>query len=464
MKLRIIPAIMLLLLLLLLLPVAASAAQQTPADAGVPLFLNGKQLKPEVEPRIINDVTMVPVRIIAEELGSKVEWHPDSRKVTVVKDSMNIEMVIDRLEAAVNGVPAKLDSAPVLLAGNTLLPVRFVAEHLGVEVNWNEVERAVYLQQKLVEAEKPGSEDPLPVDKPSDASEKPVSVINKIEMTATQLLIQADDAGQLTPSVFNLQNPSRIVIDIPGTALAPSLYKDETAKIGETVSNNVYVSNVRYSLYSLNPSAVRIVLDMKENMELSWTTGMNSASLVAVLQKAPKYKVVIDPGHGDQDPGAKAVNGRTEKEFNLSMGLKVYERLKKETLIEPLLTRSDDTFIALDDRAKFANDRNAALYVSIHGNSYLASLSGTETYYYKEDSLRFAQIMHKHVTAASGLPDRNVRQEPFRVIKATYMPAVLLEIGYLSNEHDSALMFDEAFQNKVADAIVAGIKEQLGIQ
>jgi N-acetylmuramoyl-L-alanine amidase len=466
---------MLLLLAALLLPTLASAAPQDSSTAGVPLFFNGKQLKPEVAPRIIKDVTMVPVRIIAEELGSKVEWNQEARKVTIIKDSLKIEMVIDRLSATVNGANSKLDSAPVLIAGNTLLPVRFVAENMGIEVNWNDVKQAVYLKEKAVVAP-PNSGSDLtpgqtgnPADKPSPNTPgtvvggKSLPVIKTIDTTSSQLLIKAD-SGELKPNVFALQNPKRIVVDIPNAVLDPSLYKDEVTKSGETVSKNVYVSNVRYSLFNLNPHTVRIVLDMKESAELKWESGWNTAALAGVFQKSPKYKVVIDPGHGDQDPGAKAVNGNTEKEFNLTMGLKVYNLLLQETQIQPLMTRNDDTFVPLDERAQFANDRNADVFVSIHGNSYLSTSTGTETYYYKADSTGFAQIMHKHLAAATGLPDRGVRQQPFRVVKVTNMPAVLLEVGYLSNAGDTALMFDDAFQNKVAGSIVAGIKEQLGIQ
>jgi N-acetylmuramoyl-L-alanine amidase len=463
---------LLLLLIVFMLPVIAFAAPQSSAG-GVPLFLNGKELKPEVFPRIINDVTMVPVRIIAEELGSKVTWNQEAQKVTITKDALKIEMVINQLPATVNGVKNNLDAAPLLIEGNTLLPVRFIAENMGIEVSWDDVQRAVFLIAKPVVAAKPtpaptpGTVQPLPnpADKPVD---KPVTVANgnvlstikTIEMTASQLLIKAD-TGELKPTLFTLQDPTRIVIDIPNAVLDPSLYKDDTSKSGSTVSKNVYVSNVRYSLYNVSPSAVRVVLDMKESMDLTWTSGLNTAALVGTIQKPGKYRVVIDPGHGDQDPGAKAVNGRSEKEFNLTMGLKVYNLLLKETQIQPYLTRNNDTFIPLDDRADFANSRLAHLFVSIHGNSYKATSTGTETYYYKEDSVDFAQTMHDYLVAATGLPDRGVRQEPFRVVKATNMPAVLLEVGYLSNEGDTAQMFDEAFQNKVALAIVAGIKKQL---
>lgn len=464
MKLRLVTTLLSLLLIALLIPAFASAASQG-STVGIPLYLNGKQLNPEVAPRIIKDVTMVPVRIIAEELGSKVSWNQEQQQVTITKDSLNIQMVIDKPSATVNGVKLPLDAAPLLMEGNTLLPVRFIAENMGIEVNWNDVARAVYLKDKTGTSEtvSPPTGQPDTTDKPAtDANGNPLPVIQSIEMTPTQLLIKADK-GALQPSSFSLRDPNRIVIDIPNAVLNPSLYKNEASKSGDTVSSSVYVSNVRYSLYNNNPYTVRVVLDMKDSIDLKWESGVNTPTLVGVLNKA-KYKVVIDPGHGDQDPGAKAANGRNEKEFNLMMGTKVYNLLQKEPQIQASMTRSDDTFIPLDDRGKFANDLNADIFVSIHGNSYVATSTGTETYYYKSDSVEFANIMHNHLAAATGFPDRGVRQEAFRVVKITNMPALLLEIGYLSNPKESATMFDEAFQNRVAEAIVAGIKEQLNIK
>ncbi len=200
-----------------------------------------------------------------------------------------------------------MDAAPVLIAGNTLLPVRFIAENMGIGVNWNDVNRAVYLSDKSVIADKPApapnpgtvlpptGQTDKPADKPSmdspvtDANGKPVPVINTIDMTSSQLLIKAD-SGELKPNVFSLHGPERIVIDIPNATVDPSLYKDAAAKSGETASKNASVSNVRYSLYNNNPYTVRIVLDMKDAMDLKWESGLNTAALAAVFQKRRKVQ------------------------------------------------------------------------------------------------------------------------------------------------------------------------------
>jgi len=178
------------------------------------------------------------------------------------------------------------------------------------------------------------------------------------------------------------------------------------------------------------------------------------------------YIVVLDPGHGGRDVGAAGINGLPEKEFTLSLAQKVRDLFGKEEQIQVYMTRDDDTFISTQDgfRPNYANNLKADLFVSIHGNSFSsASVSGTESYYHDLSSRQFAAIVHKHVARATGLRDRGLRRKDLFVLRDTHMPAVLLEIGYLTNPHDERLLGDENFQEKVAEAVVRGVKEYLRI-
>lgn len=182
---------------------------------------------------------------------------------------------------------------------------------------------------------------------------------------------------------------------------------------------------------------------------------------------APIYKVVLDPGHGDKDRGATGASGQDEKDFTLQLSHKVRERLEQEPQIEVYMTRTDDSFISSIDRERpeFANQLDADIFVSIHGNTFTdAGVSGTETYYYREESLQLAEIMHKHTVEATGFRDRGVKKENFFVVKDTKMPAVLLEVGYLTNPQDEEQLLKDEVQNRIAASIVAGIKEYLNIQ
>lgn len=181
--------------------------------------------------------------------------------------------------------------------------------------------------------------------------------------------------------------------------------------------------------------------------------------------KGPKmYTVVIDPGHGGRDKGATGASGAYEKDFTLQLSKKLMKLLEKEELIEAYMTRSDDSFISSVDRerVKIAIDKGADLLLSIHGNTYTdAKVSGTETYYFTEQSRTLAEVIHKHAVKATGFRDRGVKVEDFFIIKDAPMPSVLLELGYLTNPQNEAQLLKEEVQNEIAKAIVTGLKEYM---
>lgn len=463
---KVVSSLLALFLLLLIIPTV------THAEETIPLYLNGKQLKPEVAPRLVNSVTLVPVRIISENLGAEVKWNQEELKVSIDKDKTHIDLWIDKKTAQVGGKSVELESAPLLVAGNTLVPIRFVAESLGIKVDWDNDKRAVFVTT-LPTGSVPGTGAggglgtgtgtgsgggiQLPGDTQKPTPNPTGPVIESVQATADQIVLTGSNA--LTATHFYLSNPERIVVDVPNVRLGQAL----NPKLGEVNGSGAVISKVRYSLYSDNPASVRVVIDLKSKS--SYTVEENkNANQVIIKLKQTKFNVMIDAGHGDHDSGAVSITGKYEKTFNLAVALKVNALLEKEPLINPILTRNDDTFLELDERVAKANNAGVDIFVSIHANKYTPNVTGTETYYWKEDSIQLANIMHRFVTDAAGLPDRKVRQNNFRVITKTNMPAVLLEIGYLSNANDEAQLFSPAFQNRVAQGIVDGIKSYLKIQ
>lgn len=180
-----------------------------------------------------------------------------------------------------------------------------------------------------------------------------------------------------------------------------------------------------------------------------------------------QFIVVIDPGHGGRDEGATSASGQEEKYFTLNLAEKVQNLLEQVSEIKVYMTRETDIFLSAEQgtRQAFANDLDADLYISIHGNTFSdPSVSGTESYYYHEDSKAFAETMHEYVTSATGFEDRGLRQEPYFVVKDTNMPAVLLEIGYLTNPANEQKMLSDDFQLKIAKAICDGVKDYLGLE
>lgn len=190
------------------------------------------------------------------------------------------------------------------------------------------------------------------------------------------------------------------------------------------------------------------------------TTASLNKNMATSQGVSKRYKIVIDAGHGGKDPGAEGASGNRERAYTLALSTKIYDLLQQEPMFEAHCTRTDDTFVNLKDRAQMANDLDADAFVSIHGNTYSdPDISGTETYYYADDSLLFASEVHEELAEATGFKDRGVKRESWEVLKLSNHLAILLEIGFLTNPSDESNMLSETHQNRTAQAIVSGIKK-----
>lgn len=177
-----------------------------------------------------------------------------------------------------------------------------------------------------------------------------------------------------------------------------------------------------------------------------------------------KKLIVIDAGHGGKDPGARGITGRLEKDFNLTIALKLRDLLQLNPNIEVHLTRDTDVFLELSERSAFANKLKADGFISIHANNTgSATPSGYETWYTRDASKKFAEAMHKKVLPATGFIDRKVKVGSLAVCRETKMPAILLEAGFLSNPVEEAMLFTESWQDKYVKAIYEGICEYFGV-
>jgi N-acetylmuramoyl-L-alanine amidase len=216
-------------------------------------------------------------------------------------------------------------------------------------------------------------------------------------------------------------------------------------------------------------------------------------------------RIVIDPGHGGHDTGTLGPTGLEEKEVVLDVGLKLRKLLEQNTGCEVVMTRSDDTFIPLEERTAIANEKSADLFISVHANaSPDKSARGIETYYLNftsnrdalevaarenassqeavhqlqdlikkiamtekiEESQDFAsQVQHQvftHVTKASGAQrDRGIKKAPFVVLIGANMPSVLAEISFLTNPKDERLLRRPDYREKIAEALYEGIVDYL---
>ncbi len=180
-----------------------------------------------------------------------------------------------------------------------------------------------------------------------------------------------------------------------------------------------------------------------------------------IAKKPPiKNKVVIDPGHGGSDYGAIR-EGINEKDITLDISKKVASYLKSKGF-KPVLTRTDDTFLELQERCDITDNENPEIFVSIHVNSAVATEPyGIETHYYHENSKELAEIIQKHMISNINSKDRGVIKSKFYVINHTDVPAVLVEIGFLSNPEERTDIMSEKRKQATVKAISDGIAEYL---
>jgi N-acetylmuramoyl-L-alanine amidase len=216
--------------------------------------------------------------------------------------------------------------------------------------------------------------------------------------------------------------------------------------------------------------------------------------------------VVIDAGHGGVDPGAVGPNGTREKMVTLAVSRRVAELLRDDPRFEVRMTRDRDTLIALRDRGRFANqwrdEGQPALFLSIHCNAHTSRAeTGYETYFlseartadarrvqqmedaaaqyeerprgtgldfilsdlrqnqYLRESSDWAQMIQNRLREVHPGPNRGVKQAGFAVLVGAFMPAVLVEIGFISNRAEESMLADAQQQETIARQLAAGVRD-----
>jgi len=260
---------------------------------------------------------------------------------------------------------------------------------------------------------------------------------------------------------------------------------DSTGKIYTVTFPTKYAANLQNGVVNLNDSMFETVTIVK-NILTSKTSIVFKArekfayvimsrpqtndTAITILRPSSKGDklVVIDAGHGGEEPGA--VNGNLkEKDINLDIALRLNELLKKKN-INTYMIREKDSFVGLYERAFIANSLNAALFISIHNNAMEdKSYGGTMTLYHIKsgegsgfNSLSFAKNLQNSLVKTLGTSDRNTRARPdLVVLKATKMPASLAEIAFMTNQTDRQNLQKEDFRQKAAQALCDAIVKSL---
>ena len=181
--------------------------------------------------------------------------------------------------------------------------------------------------------------------------------------------------------------------------------------------------------------------------------------------KKNKFYVVIDPGHGGPDSGAIGIGGLRETDVVLDVSKIVTNILNKKG-VKVKMTRTNEIDLDLGPRVSMANNTKADIFVSIHANASVGkkrNINGLETFYYSgwKGRLLAEKIQKQIIKVSPGSPDRGVRRGSYFVIKQTNMPAVLVEIGFVTGKLDGSRLSKDMHRERVAYAIARGILEYL---
>jgi len=243
---------------------------------------------------------------------------------------------------------------------------------------------------------------------------------------------------------------AQILVDIPSAMLAT----DQPRLVFEQGP----VSDVK--LLQIAPTAVQVQIGLRGYR--GHDVLANSQGLRVLVNESPLagHKILIDPGHGGQDPGAIGWTGLREKDVVLDISLRLRDLLENQGA-QVILARDDDRYISLLDRACLAEKTGAEVFVSIHVNSSVnREANGTETYYYYADpkGQELATLIQREMLMGLDLSNRAPRpNRDFVVLKENTVPAVLTEVAFISNRAEEKLLSQPEFRQKAAEAIFRGL-------
>lgn len=181
------------------------------------------------------------------------------------------------------------------------------------------------------------------------------------------------------------------------------------------------------------------------------------------LDEPKEPTVVVDAGHGGNDGGT--YSGKIiEKDITLAVAKKM-QKLLEEQDINVIMTRETDEYMDLEERTQVSNENDADLFISVHCNYYEggSEVKGIECYYAEDDEIskEVAEIIMKNIDEISGLRNRGAKEEDYFVTEFNDAPAVLVEMGFLSNPIECKNLADSDYQQSLAKELVEGILQSL---
>lgn len=274
------------------------------------------------------------------------------------------------------------------------------------------------------------------------------------------VLVEFQSSKSINYRSFRLHDPERYVVDLPGLSandfVVPAVEPGNQLRAIRLGKLEEFPCRL---IFDLNCPEVDVHDSLDETKHrLTLAIGAAQANGLAKLSKISNGTlVVLDAGHGGSDPGAQRGDVQ-EKEVTLEITRKL-KSILEHCGARVVMTRQDDTSVSLEDRVNLTNTNNPDVFLSVHINSLEtnANIHGIETYYQTDQSKDLARFIHQELVGNLEAPDRNVRRAKFYVINHTAVPAVLAEVGFISNKEERAKLISSDYQNQIATALGQGV-------
>jgi len=451
---------------------------------------------------LYNKQVYISINDVISLYGGKSQWYPISGKVVYEGKSGNATFYINSRQVKLNDKTRNFPS-PVIYTNRTLyLPIDMI-----VSSSWEEITNmeTFWIKNKCM----------LVVSKKFDVFLPQVIALKNLTKVIVEfnkelkytIVSSTDELKIIFSSMVDIQPAEKKLFEFPGTFV-------ETIHIVESKNTKeIRVFLQKNMLYSIEKQEKKIVIVVTPQEEFSFVSAEPSTSTSLLFATAPvktaskgedSIRIVIDPGHGGDDPGAIGPSGAREKDINLQLAKRLSLVLAEIYGYETILTREDDIFIPLHERTIFANKEKGNIFVSIHCNAspYNSSADGFEVYFLSEEAtdkaaeeiakfenaviemenislaerqdierILFSIATNIYMNASAELAGyivdsvkkeptvkvNGVRQANFYVLRGANMPAVLIETEYISNPVKEKLLTQYEFQKIIIDRCAEGI-------
>ncbi len=479
------------LALVVVLAAVTLSGQSAPAVPLRLVALDGGRAIPTV---VVGDTELVSVDDLAAIFGVLVREDAQARAITVGYKGKTIVVSQGQSLASIGGRLVSLPAAPARIGGRWHLPVEFIGRALS----------AIY-------------DVPLELRKAS-------RLVIRGKMRVPRVVVRHEVAGDQARVTLDVAPPTPHQVSQDGTRLVVRFEADLLDATVPAVQSQGFVQSLaveqtslvigvgprfasfRASDASAGADTSRIVVDLFAAADQTAAPGAPTPAPMA--PEAPPLPlptpgvrtIVIDPGHGGEEDGAKGARGTLEKTLTLAVARRVKSGLETRLGARVLLTRDDDRTLPLDERAAFANNNKADVFVSLHANASLRrTAAGAEVFFLSLDradeearrvaesegvampvfgggtreidvilwemaqsrhlvqSGELAKVLESQLRSSVPMSPRPIQQAPFRVLVGANMPAVLVELGYLSNVDQESALASAPFQTRLAQAITEAV-------